>query len=545
MKKTADTILPGATAVSARRPTLLWSVPFFLAGVLLQLMPYFGWNFSTLPGTLDTLFNRYVLEHGYLWLMGEEPSFWNAPFFYPAPLALAYSDCHAGNLPFYALFRIAGFGPDGALQCWILLQYLLNFAACVWMLRKLEFSPLAAAAGSYLFTFAMPVTAQLTHIQLLPRFPIPLAFGALWLFWQKPNLRCFSLLIGALFWQFACSIYLGTLLLLALGVFFCCLAIRDRKRKDWRQVLLGKGHEILCRLLLLVAAVAMLLQFLFPPYLVVWRMLDLTQPFSIQLLLLPHLSSYLLPAGDAFCWQWLHALISIDSYKDEHTLFAGIAALAATVAAAWLLCRKSPRNPLLLTAFLCWLILIAFSLQIGDFCLYKSLRDIVPGLNSLRSMTRIILVLLLFQAIFIAWAVDCLGAGKFRRWLLLFLPILMLEGMVLRPESCYDKAAEQAKVDRIAAQLENLPPRSVFIRFADPPAPGPETNLYAMLAAQQTGMITVNGYSGHNPPGWFMLGWPEKKDFPSALRQWQRLSGEVFFSKDPAAPWKIRLYRIR
>ena len=116
MKKTADTILPGATAVSARRPTLLWSVPFFLAGVLLQLMPYFGWNFSTLPGTLDTLFNRYVLEHGYLWLMGEEPSFWNAPFFYPAPLALAYSDCHAGNLPFYALFRIAGFGPDGALH---------------------------------------------------------------------------------------------------------------------------------------------------------------------------------------------------------------------------------------------------------------------------------------------------------------------------------------------------------------------------------------------------------------------------------------------
>lgn len=190
MRKPIETIASGTTAALLRQPVLRWSVPLFLAGILLQLMPYFGWNFSTLPGSLDTLFNRYVLEHGYLWLMGEEPSFWNAPFFYPAPLALAYSDCHAGNLPFYALFRIAGFTPDGALQCWILLQYLLNFAACVWMLRKLEFSPLAAAAGGYLFTFAMPVTAQLTHIQLLPRFPIPLAFGALWLFWKKPNLRC-------------------------------------------------------------------------------------------------------------------------------------------------------------------------------------------------------------------------------------------------------------------------------------------------------------------------------------------------------------------
>lgn len=549
MKKTirpADT--PPAAAPSApaaaRRRTLLWGVPFFLLGLLLQLMPAFGWNFSTLPGAIDTLFNRYVFEHGYLWLMGEEPSFWNAPFFYPAPLALAYSDCHAGNLPFYALFRIAGFGPDGALQCWILLQYLLNFAACCWLLRKLEFSPLAAAAGSYLFTFAMPVTAQLTHIQLLPRFPIPLAFGAAWLFWKQPKLRFFALLVGALFWQFACSIYLGTLLFLTLAVLFCCLAVRDRKRPDWRRLLLGDGHEILYRVFLLVAAAAILQLFLFPPYIEVWRMLNLTQPFSIQLLLLPHLSSHLLPAGDAVCWQWLHALIPIDAYKEEHALFPGIAALAATIAAAWSLRRKSRRDPLLLSAFLCWLILIAFSLQIGDFCFYKMLRGIVPGLNSLRSMTRIILVLLLFQAIFVAWTVDRLRAGKFKRWLLLFLPVLVVEGMVLQPQYRYDKAAEQAKVDRIAAQLKELPPRSVFIRFADSPEPGPETNLYAMLAAQQTGMITVNGYSGHNPPGWFMLGWPEEKDRKSALQQWKRLSGEVFFPQDPAAPWKIRLYQL-
>ncbi|UKI30097.1 MAG: hypothetical protein L6W00_19130 [Lentisphaeria bacterium] len=183
-------------------------------------MPYFGWNFSTLPGTLDTLFNRYVLEHGYLWLMGEEPSFWNAPFFYPAPLALAYSDCHAGNLPFYALFRIAGFGPDGALQCWILLQYLLNFAACVWMLRKLEFSRSRRrrAVISSPSPCRSPPSSLISSYCRASRFRSRSAPSGF--FWQKPNLRCFSLLIGALFWQFACSIYLGTLLLLALGVFF-------------------------------------------------------------------------------------------------------------------------------------------------------------------------------------------------------------------------------------------------------------------------------------------------------------------------------------
>lgn len=548
MKKTihpAD--IPPAAApsvpVPAWRDTLLWGVPFFLLGILLQLMPGFGWDFSMLPGTIDTLFNRYVLEHGYLWLMGEEPSFWDAPFFYPAPLALAYSDCHAGNLPFYALFRIIGFGPDGALQCWILLQYLLNFAACCWLLRKLEFSPLATAAGSYLFTFAMPVTAQLTHIQLLPRFPIPLAFGAAWLFWKQPKLRFFALLVGALFWQFACSIYLGTLLFLTLAVLFCCLAIRDRKRPDWRRLLLGGGHEILYRMLLLVAAAAILQLYLFPPYLVVWRMLNLTQPLSIQLLLLPHLSSHLLPAGDAVCWQWLHNLIPIDAYKDEHALFVGAAALAATIAAAWTILRAPRKNPLLLITFLCWLLLIAFSLQIGEFCLYKTLRGIIPGLNSLRSMTRIILVLLLFQAIFVAWAVDRLKDGKFKRWLWLFLPVLVAEGMVLQSQYRYDKAAEQAKVDRIAAQLKELPPRSVFFYLPAPEETG-DFNLYAMLAAQQTGMVTVNGYSGHNPPGWFPYGRPTPQNWQDALRQWQQLSGKIFFPEDPAAPWKIRLHQL-
>lgn len=543
MNEPIDIVAP--TCRKRRRTVQWWTVVFFLAGLALQVMPFFGWNFSALPGTLDTLFNRYVLEHGYLWLMGEEPSFWNAPFFYPAPLALAYSDCHAGNLPFYALFRIAGFGPDGALQCWILLQYLLNFAACGWLLRKLGFSPLAAAAGSYLFTFAMPVTAQLTHVQLLPRFPVPIAFGAAWFFWKQPKLCWFALLVGALFWQFICSIYLGTLLLLTLGVFFCCLALRDRKRNDWRTVLLGRGREILYRLLILAAAVWILMQFLFPPYIVVWRMLNRIQTFSILLLQLPRPQSYFLPPGDAVCWQWLHCLIPIDAYKAEHVLFSGIAAFAAIIAAAWTLYRKSPRNPLLLSAFLCWLILIAFSLQIGDFCLYKMLRGIVPGLNSLRSMTRIILVLLLFQALFVAWAVDRLREGRYKRWLWLFLPVLVLEGMVLQPQYRYDKQAEQAKIDRITTQLKTLPPRSVFFRFAGETESGPETNLYAMLAAQQTGTVTVNGYSGHNPPGWFAFGWPTPQNWRDALREWRRLSGEVFFSKDPAAPWKIRLYRIR
>ena len=75
----------------------------FLVGLLL-FFPV-----GNIPGGLsDSRFNMYVLEHGYRWLTRLDKSFWTAPFFYPTPNTIAYSDNHLGSFLFYSGFRILG-----------------------------------------------------------------------------------------------------------------------------------------------------------------------------------------------------------------------------------------------------------------------------------------------------------------------------------------------------------------------------------------------------------------------------------------------------
>jgi hypothetical protein len=75
----------------------------------------------------DSRFNMYVLEDGYRWLTGLDKSFWSAPFFYPAPNVIAYSDNHLGSLLFYSAFRLLGQGRETAFQLWVVTIFTLNY----------------------------------------------------------------------------------------------------------------------------------------------------------------------------------------------------------------------------------------------------------------------------------------------------------------------------------------------------------------------------------------------------------------------------------
>ena len=57
-----------------------------LGGLYLVPIRAMGPCLTENPGDLiDGRFNNYVLEHGWLVLTGRQPSFWDAPFFYPSP----------------------------------------------------------------------------------------------------------------------------------------------------------------------------------------------------------------------------------------------------------------------------------------------------------------------------------------------------------------------------------------------------------------------------------------------------------------------------
>src|SRR6516225_123977 len=116
---------------SISKSYLLLAVIMFLVGVSLFF------KVDKIPGGWgDAVFNMYVLEHGYRWLMHLDSSFWSAPFFYPAPNVITYSDNHLGSLLFYFVFRIFGAGRETALQLWAVTIFALNYFVTWLVLQK-------------------------------------------------------------------------------------------------------------------------------------------------------------------------------------------------------------------------------------------------------------------------------------------------------------------------------------------------------------------------------------------------------------------------
>ena len=72
-------------------------ITVFAVGYWLVVLQPLGPNLTRLPGNLgDTRFNNYILEHNFRWVTGKDPSLLDAPFAYPFPETLTFSDNHFG-----------------------------------------------------------------------------------------------------------------------------------------------------------------------------------------------------------------------------------------------------------------------------------------------------------------------------------------------------------------------------------------------------------------------------------------------------------------
>ena len=184
-----------------------------------------------IPGNLgDARYNMYVLEHGYRWLAHLDHSFWSAPFFYPAPNVVTYSDNHLGTFWFYSVFRMLGASRETAFQLWALIIFALNYCITWLVLRAQKFHPIGAIASAYLFTFPMIMAGQMGHAQLAPRFMVPVAFWMAYLFLESGKPRLLWLLLAACAYQIYLNVYIGYFLVLSLAPFCAALFLY---RKQW------------------------------------------------------------------------------------------------------------------------------------------------------------------------------------------------------------------------------------------------------------------------------------------------------------------------
>lgn len=129
---------------------------FLILGLVFFIHPMLSSNFDLMIGDkISTLYNNYVLEHSYLWLMQDKmhPNFWSAPFGVQENV-IANSDALIGILPIYWFIRSLIQNPFTSFQILFIVLCILNYSTFYYFLYKqLKFSNFASAFASFIFAF--------------------------------------------------------------------------------------------------------------------------------------------------------------------------------------------------------------------------------------------------------------------------------------------------------------------------------------------------------------------------------------------------------
>ena len=171
-----------------RPGTVLLYLAALGGGLYSAYRPTFDSGFARVqvePG--DGMLNHYLLEH--TWRVISDPGYrgtlWSPPFFYPEPRVLGYSENFLGSAPIYWGLRLVL--PDHlAHQWWMILCSVLNFAAFAAVARWLGCGYPVAALGGFLWAFGVVHVWHAEHVQLIPRFWMPVAAYYAWS-WPPPR----------------------------------------------------------------------------------------------------------------------------------------------------------------------------------------------------------------------------------------------------------------------------------------------------------------------------------------------------------------------
>lgn len=479
----------------------------FSVGFFGYLMHTTDW-LRAIPGDLfDARFNSVILEHLYQWVKGEVPSLWSPAFFYPFENVLAFSDNHFGSGWSYVLFRFAGLQREYAYLAWFIVGNLLNFWVTYYVFRRLGFSILAAGVGAFVFTFALPALPKEAHAQLTYRFAVPLAFLAMYQFLQSKNIFVFVRVVFWLLIQFLCSIYLGVFLIYLLGIMALVwiLCKKEFVSSCWQT---GQSHSktalfSACILIFLLcsAIVALLYQY---------QIVSLEYGFSRSMgeieSMIPTSSSYLIADGSLLT-KWIGQSFAQVSMRHEHQMFFGLGLLLVGMLGIYYLCRGGVHQQLGRVSAWTLFGLIVLTFSIHGYSIYRVLLYL-PGVGSVRAVSRIVLIMLLPLGIIAAIAIDSVQQ-RFQKWqvrwamLLALVLLIVAESIFYQP---YSTAISKwvSRQNDLKARLStyDLKDQIIFVT-GNPDDPQVQAvELDGMIFAQDRHLPTLNGYSGNVPPGY-------------------------------------------
>lgn len=505
----------GAGTGQMQKPSWLTSrdLAFFAmslaAGFLLYLLRATDF-FTSVPGDVgDARFNSVVLEHVYNWVRGSVPSLWNPTYFFPFPFILAFSDGHFGSAPLYTAFRWLGADREGAYVLWFVAGFALTHAAAYINARRFGLSVLGAAVAAFVFAFTLPMLAQEGHPQLIYRFAAPFALFAMW---ESLDRRTLFPLWRVAVWtaiEFYCAIYLGVFLGFLLAALVVAYALAGtargsvaapKKTAPSRPI----GQWVLFSTAIAASGIAVL--WLLATYMATSRLYGLGRSIDEIATMLPRPLSYLLMDRMHGLWR---IMPPVDvPMRGEHQLFIGFSVAALSVIGLWGAMRGKVQPSLATVMATSFALLFALTLYVGGYSLYLML-TVLPGLNAIRSVTRIIVLMALPLSLLAGLGADYLrhAARSSPRWPRVALAVLLL-GVVGETFLYEPVRAPIAEWRRLSGDLrarlpDAVPPDAILFATANPDRePFYVTEITAMIVAQDLGIPTVNGYSGHRPPGY-------------------------------------------
>ena len=509
--------LTRATAVSPGRRLFVRWLPAVLVSVVAYMVlarPFIS-NGTVFGDLGDARFNLYVLEHTFRYLTGLDASYQSLEIFYPFPGTLLFSDTHIGSVLFYILFRCLGAPPFVAFTLWFFAGYLLTFWAAYYACLRFRFAPLPAVVAAVVFAFSLPSLAQVGHAQLVYRIGVPLAFLSLWSFLRGGRLRDACLLIVWIGYQLLCSIYLGVFLLLSLGVFVACLTLVNGGLRLSSEALSQAMQDARRRFAKEAVWLAVMAAAVIPVALLLYAhhrwaaMYGLGRQWWEMSSMVPRPQSYflmdVLPYWNVIYTSLIGAGVPM---AHEHNLFVGLGALSLFIvgSAATLSGELRPDlRRLSKAAMLALVCLFVLLTKVGNFSLYYYISSL-PGLNAIRAVSRVGIVLVFPAALVIAAGVHVMLRLRPRlsgAVVLCLLVIAAVAEIVMLQKSTFEVREANIRVEAIVNEARDrsagIANPILFVNEGD--QSGFKIHLDAMFAARELGWPTVNGYSSIGVPG--------------------------------------------
>lgn len=475
--------------------------PFFafILGIWYFCIRILGYNLEYIPGDLgDSRFINYLLEHGYRWIMGKDPSFWDAGFMYPFKNTIALSDSMLGTVPIYSVWRIFGFSPETSYQLWWICICALNYWISYIIFKKWFKRAEIAFILAWIFAFTIFNLGQLNYMQMIIRFMVPVVFYAAFKMINSPSLKYLSIYFFGIIFQFYCAMYTG-FYLMYFSLFF--LLIYYLISKKWKDLLyyFKKEKIAFTSIIFILSFLAML--WLFLPYLKMSKLIG-TLPYSEVLPNVPYLKSFLFPPDASFTWRFLFNITRPDvPVWWLHFVFTGIIPFIPIVLCPiYLLFNwyKKIETPLLLKSIIITsIVIILFHIRTKSGISLYSLFFRFPGMSTIRVLMRFMNV-----EIFILLLLSGYILARFKtKYILLFFFVVFADNLF-----SLENISKQEKVGLIKRKEVLLNEISQYdfkkykaVAFINSNQEPYKTNIDIMLVTQSIGIKTINGYSSFCP----------------------------------------------